>query len=46
MTFVNTRGDAVALVASLFETRPPTASELADIEALLREQRRRKAGSK
>jgi BlaI family penicillinase repressor len=39
-------GDAVALVASLFETRPPTAAELADIEALLREQRRRKAGAK
>jgi BlaI family transcriptional regulator, penicillinase repressor len=35
-------GDSVALVASLFETRPPTASELADIEALLREHRRRK----
>ena len=35
-------GNAVALVASLFETRPPTASELAEIEALLREQRRRK----
>jgi BlaI family transcriptional regulator, penicillinase repressor len=39
-------GDSVALVASLFETRPPTVSELAEIEALLVEQRRRKAGSK
>ena len=35
-------GDSVALVASLFETRPPTASELAEMEALLREHRRRK----
>jgi BlaI family penicillinase repressor len=39
-------GNAVALVASLFETQPPTAAQLADIEALLREQRRRKAGAK
>jgi predicted transcriptional regulator len=35
-------GDAAALVASLFETRPPTASEVAEIEALLREHRRRR----
>ncbi|HET9372163.1 MAG TPA: BlaI/MecI/CopY family transcriptional regulator [Vicinamibacterales bacterium] len=34
-------GDAVALVASLFETRPPTPSELAEIEALVRDQRRK-----
>ena len=35
-------GDAAALVASLFETRPPTATELEGIETLLREHRRRK----
>ena len=40
------RRHKVVLVASLFETRPPTVSELADIEALLREQRRRKGGAK
>jgi predicted transcriptional regulator len=39
-------GDAVALVASLFESRPPTATELADIEALLREHRRKKGGER
>lgn len=35
-------GDAAALIASLFETRPPTPSELEDIEALVREHRRKK----
>jgi len=35
-------GDATALVASLFETRPPSPAELEGIEALLREHRRRK----
>jgi predicted transcriptional regulator len=39
-------GDAVALVASLFETRPPSASEVREIEALLREHRRPKATPK
>lgn len=39
-------GDAVALVASLFETRPPTAGELEEIDALVREQRRRKGSAK
>jgi predicted transcriptional regulator len=37
-------GDAAALVASLFETRPPTAAELREIEALLRAERRRRSG--
>lgn len=36
------RGDAVALVASLFETRPPTPAELVEIEALVREQRHKR----
>ena len=35
-------GDAAALVASLFETRPPTAAEVKSIEALLREHRQKK----
>ena len=38
-------GDAAALVASLFETRPPTTSELKEIEALLRGHRQRKGRS-
>jgi predicted transcriptional regulator len=38
-------GDAAALVASLFETRPPTTSELKEIEALLRDHRQRKGRS-
>lgn len=36
-------GDPAALVASLFETRPPTASELREIESLLRAERRRRS---
>jgi predicted transcriptional regulator len=39
-------GDAAALVASLFETRPPSPAELTELEALLREHRRRTGGPK
>lgn len=35
------KGNPAALVASLFETRPPDARELAEIEALVAEWRRR-----
>jgi predicted transcriptional regulator len=36
-------GSAAALVASLFETRPPTAAELDDLQALLDGMRRAEA---
>jgi len=37
-------GDAIALVASLFETRAPSPSELARLEDLLARQRQRREG--
>src|SRR5262245_30041581 len=39
-------GSAVELVASLFETRPPTAQELAAIQRLVRDARKKKDGAK
>ncbi|MGE3273975.1 MAG: BlaI/MecI/CopY family transcriptional regulator [Vicinamibacterales bacterium] len=40
------KGSPAALVASLFETHPPDASDLAEIEALLADWRSRTGGRK
>lgn len=37
-------GDGVALMASIFETKPPTSEELDKMEDLLRELRRKRGG--
>jgi hypothetical protein len=37
-------GDTLALVASLFESRPPTAEELVELERLVADLKRRKGG--
>lgn len=37
-------GDKLALVASLFETRPPTAQELDDLERLVAELKQNRGG--